>query len=63
MVDIQPFVLVLVVAAIVAVATKYVRLPYTIALVLAGLAIGFTGLGSVMAVLAIAAGALMILGR
>ncbi|HII41453.1 MAG TPA: Na+/H+ antiporter [Thermoplasmata archaeon] len=46
MVDIQPFVLVLVVAAIVAVATKYVRLPYTIALVLAGLAIGFTGLGS-----------------
>ena len=46
MVDIQPFILVLVVAAVVAVATKYVRLPYTIALVLAGLAIGFVGLGS-----------------
>ena len=46
MVAIQPFVIVLVVAAIVAVATKYVRLPYTIALVLAGLAIGFVGLGT-----------------
>ena len=46
MVDIQPFVLVLVIAATVAVAVKYVRLPYTIALVLAGLAIGFVGLGA-----------------
>jgi CPA1 family monovalent cation:H+ antiporter len=46
MVDVESFVLVLVVAAIAAVATKYVRLPYTIVLVLAGLAIGFVGLGT-----------------
>jgi CPA1 family monovalent cation:H+ antiporter len=45
MAQIEPFIIVLIVAAIVAVAVKYIRFPYTIALVLAGLAIGFVGLG------------------
>jgi CPA1 family monovalent cation:H+ antiporter len=45
MVQIEPFIVVLVVAAIVAVTVKYIRFPYMIALVLAGMAIGFVGLG------------------
>lgn len=44
MVQIEPFIVVLIVAAIVAVTVKYVRFPYMIALVLAGMAIGFVGL-------------------
>jgi CPA1 family monovalent cation:H+ antiporter len=46
MVQIEPFIVVLIVAAIVAVMVKYVRFPYMIALVLAGMAIGFVGIQS-----------------
>jgi CPA1 family monovalent cation:H+ antiporter len=45
---IEPFIVVLMVAAIVAVVVKHVRFPYTIALVLAGMAIGFIGLGGLV---------------
>jgi CPA1 family monovalent cation:H+ antiporter len=45
MVQIEPFIVVLIVAAIVAVLVKYIRFPYMVALILAGVAIGFVGAG------------------
>jgi CPA1 family monovalent cation:H+ antiporter len=42
MIPISPFLTLLIIAAIVGIAVKYVRLPYTIALVIAGLMIGLT---------------------
>lgn len=43
MIQVEPFLSLLIIAAIVGVAVKYIRLPYTIALVIAGLLIGFAG--------------------
>lgn len=42
--NIEPFLSLLIVGAIVGVAVKYIKLPYTIALVIAGLMMGFAGI-------------------